>query len=138
MPPFCDVTDVAHVSAESMAMPMRHLIGEGRGLALYRGMSEAELSALEDVIWQEISDGQQRIAVALRFRALVAVFASRRLRSLLLERGHKVIVAALAVASTERLNTRFGFRAQHMLMLIDRATSTPIYTHQERPLQLAA
>jgi hypothetical protein len=40
----------------------------------------------------------------------------------LLQRGFKVVTAAIAEASTLRLNTRFGFNPQKLLLAIDAAT----------------
>lgn len=138
MPSACYITDVSPVTAQAMAMPFRALLDQGKGLALYNGMTQTELSSLEDALWRDISDSEQRLAVALRFRALLKAFASRRLKSLLLERGFKVIVAALAVASTERLNTRFGFRTQHLVMRITQATQPHAPSVNAEPIRLAA
>lgn len=135
-----DPTDVPPVRASDLNRPMQMLIANGQGLALLKGLSERELRELEDGLWSEVkSDADTRIAVALRFRALVDVFAARRLKNMLLERGFKVIAAAIAAASEQRLNTRFGFNAQRLLFAIDAAMDS---THQPvfaaLPLQAAA
>jgi hypothetical protein len=119
---------------------MQTLIANGQGLALLKGLNERELRKLEDSLWSDFkSDADIRVAVALRFRALVDVFAARRLKDMLLERGFKVIAAAIAAASEQRLNTRFGFNAQRLLLAIDAATDPtrhPVFTAP--PLQAAA
>ena len=70
------------------------LIERGQGLALIRGLREAEIREIEDRIWAEFdSSNDARLAVALRFRALLSVFASRRLKALLLERGYRLLMA---------------------------------------------
>jgi hypothetical protein len=135
-----DPTDVPQVTASDLNRPMQMLIANGQGLALLKGLSERELRELEDSLWSDFkSDADTRIAVALRFRALVDVFAARRLKNMLLERGFKVIAAAISAASEQRLNTRFGFNAQRLLRAIDAATDStrqPVFTAP--PLQAAA
>jgi hypothetical protein len=99
------------------------LIAKGQALALLKGLSESEIRELENDIWSEFDGSAEiRLAVALRFRALVDAFATRRLKDILLARGFKVIAAAIADASRQRLNVRFGFSAQKLLLAIDGAT----------------
>jgi hypothetical protein len=118
-----DPTDVPQVAVSDLNRPMQILIANGQGLALLKGMSERELRALEDSLWSEFQgDADTRLAVALRFRALVNAFAARRLRDLLLARGFKVMTAAIAAASEQRLNTRFGLSTQKLLLAIDTAS----------------
>jgi hypothetical protein len=119
-----DPTDVPQVSAADLYRPMQMLIARGQGLALLKGLSERELRQLEDSLWNEFQgNATVRLAVALRMRALVDVFAARRLKDMLLARGFKVIQAAVAAASRQRLNTRFGFNAHNLLLAIDTATA---------------
>ena len=47
-----------------------------------------------------------------RFRALLDVFSRRRLKQEFLNQGFKLIARAVAEASTQRLNTRYGFSSQ--------------------------
>ena len=135
-----DPTDVPPVTASDLNRPMQMLIANGQGLALLKGLSERELRELEDGLWSEAkSDAGARLAVALRFRALVDVFAARRLKDMLLERGFKLIAAAIAAASEQRLNTRVGFNTQRLLRAIDAATTPahqPVFA--ATPLQTAA
>lgn len=108
-----DSRDVPSVALHDLYAPMRRLIAEGRGLALLNGMSETEIRAVESQIWADFADQPEtRLAIALRFRALLDVFATRRLRQEFLNQGFKLIARAVAEASTQRLNTRFGFTAQ--------------------------
>lgn len=120
-----DTADVPRVAPRDLNRPMQILIANGHGLALLKGVSESELRQLERILWNEFgNDPRTRLAVALRFRALVDVFAARRLKDVLLERGFKVVTAAIAEASTLRLNTRFGFNPQKLLLAIDAATDS--------------
>jgi hypothetical protein len=127
-----DATDVPRVAPRDLNRPMQILIANGHGLALLKGLSRSEFRQLECVLWNEFDDDPgTRLAVALRFRALVDVFATQRLKDLLLERGFKVITAAIAETSTLRLNTRFGFYPQKLLLAIDAATDPahrPVFT----------
>ncbi len=77
--------------------------------------------------------------MALRFRALLAVFDARRLKALFLERGFKLIAAAVKEAAEQPLNTRFGFNAQKLLTALDTATGHPIETSADlEPMKIAA
>ncbi len=115
-------SDVPIISTEALLVPMRIAIAKGQGLLLLNGMSDADIRALEAEIWQHFSnDPQTRLAVALRFRALLDVFRARRLKHLFLHNGFKLIARAVREASTQRLNTRFGFNSQKFVA----ALSTP-------------
>lgn len=135
-----NIADIPQVATSDLARPMQMLIANGQGLALLKGLSEREMRELEDSLWSEFQgDANIRLAVALRFRALVNVFAARRLKDMLLERGFKVIAAAIAAAAEQRLNTHFGFSAQRLLLAIDAATE-PARQHifAATPMQTAA
>lgn len=112
--------DVPTVAASDLFRPMQQLILSGRGLALYHGMNAADLQALDSAIWQLFDDApHKRLAVALRFRALLAIFQSRRLKNLVLHNGFKIIAAAITEAAGQRLNTRYGFNAQKFIGALD-------------------
>ncbi|MFN0217966.1 MAG: hypothetical protein ACKVP4_04015 [Hyphomicrobium sp.] len=108
-----NTADVPGVAPEALSLAFRHLIAEGRGLALLTGLSEAHIRDVENVIWQVFPEEcDTRLAVALRFRALLSAFTTRRLKNLLLHTGFKSIEAAVTEAATQRLNARYGFRQQ--------------------------
>ena len=133
-----NLADVPRVDAAELDMPMRLLIGKGQGLALLKGLTEREIRDLENEIWSGFEGSDEaRLAVALRFRALLDVFASRRLKGLLLERGFRLIAAAIREASRQPLNTRFGFNAQKLLTALDAATASPVRA-EPLPLKIAA
>ncbi|MBA2127308.1 hypothetical protein DLM45_13895 [Hyphomicrobium methylovorum] len=130
MPSQFNLDDVPSVNAADFKVPMDLLIQRGHGLALITGLTESEIRALESEIWNAFADQPEvRLPIALRFRALLHVFAARRLRNLLLERGFKVLTAALIAASEQRLNTRFGFSAHRLFLAIDAATAPSQRTH---------
>ncbi|HXE02500.1 MAG TPA: hypothetical protein VN623_11180 [Hyphomicrobium sp.] len=132
-----NLADVPRVDAAELDIPMRLLIGKGQGLALLKGLTEREIRDLENEIWTGFEGSDEaRLAVALRFRALLDVFASRRLKGLLLERGFRLIAAAIREASRQPLNTRFGFNAQRLLTALDAATASP--AAEPLPLKIAA
>jgi hypothetical protein len=135
-----DLADVPSVRASELRLPMQLLIERGQGLALIKGLSEREIRELEDEIWARFEgDNKARLALALRFRALLDVFAYRRLKRLLLERGFKLITAAIEEAARQPLNVRFGFNAQKLLMALDAATARPAaLAASPPPLQAAA
>jgi hypothetical protein len=118
-------SDVPAVGLHDLYVPFKHLIGEGRGLALFNGLSEKEIRAVESHVWAHFSgDPEKRLAVALRFRALLQVFAARRLRQAFLQQGFKLIALAAAEGATQRLNTRFGFKAQAFVIALDPTART--------------
>ena len=126
LPVQLDLSDVPAVGKHDLYVPMRMLIKNGRGLALLNGLSEVDIRALESAIWQHFRDQpEKRVAVALRFRALLDVFASRRLREEFLNQGFKLIARAVAEASTQRLNARFGFRAQKFVCALEPYRNQP-------------
>jgi hypothetical protein len=132
-----NLADVPKVDAAELDMPMRLLIEKGQGLALLKGLTEREIRDLEHEIWTGFKGSDEaRLAVALRFRALLDVFASRRLKGLLLERSFRLIAAAIGEASRQPLNTRFGFNAQRLLTALDAATASPVA--EPLPLKIAA
>ena len=100
-------------------MPMRLAIAKGHGSALLTGLEELEeeeVRAIESEVWDRFADDPKtRLAVALRFRALLDVFRARRLKDAFLNQGFKLIARAVHEAAAQRLNTRFGFSAQKFL-----------------------
>ncbi len=108
-----EMTDVAPVRACDLYLPMRKAIENGQGLALLTGLSEDGIRALEEDVWAAFpNDGLTRLAVAMRFRALLDVCAGRRLQEQFKRQGFKFIARAVHEASSQRLNTRFGFCPQ--------------------------
>jgi hypothetical protein len=119
-----DTADVPPVSLHDLYMPMKRLIASERGLALLNGLDESSIRGLEDEIWAHFADRPHvRVAVALRFRALLDVFGGRRLKSLFLQQGFKLIAKAIHEASTQRLNSRFGFKSQAFISALAQSTA---------------
>ena len=105
-----DRSDVPLVAGHDLLVPMQHLIDTERGLALLNGISNAELRELDHAVWDALDgDSERRVAVLLRFRALIQVFKARRLAELFLHRGFMVIAPAVHVAARMRLNSEWGF-----------------------------
>ena len=108
-----DPSDVPAVAAEDLAIAMRQLIAESRGLVLLRGMTPADAAIVEKTLRERLGrEPSRELAALMRFRALVDVFNWRRLNELLLERGHEVIAPALQTAAELRLNLKWGFNPQ--------------------------
>lgn len=110
MPISTNLSDVPPVNPADLGLPMQYLIATGRGLAMLRGISKAELAEVDEALWSELAaDPEQRLAVLMRFRCLIGVFAAPRLAHLLLHNGFAVIAPAVHVAARMRLNARRGF-----------------------------
>lgn len=134
-----DPTDVPPVHLHDLYMPMKRLIDSGRGLALLNGLDETALRDLESAIWSEFADRPHiRVAVALRFRALIDVFAGRRLKDLFLQQGFKLIAKAVHEAASQRLNTRFGFKPQAFVSALAQSRVQPVHFVPRELAQLAA
>lgn len=119
-----DLADVPVVNASELNVIMEMLIERGQGLALLRGLREDEIRVLENDLWAEFEvPDASRLATALRFRALLDVFASRRLKALFLDRGFRIWAVAVREAARRPLNIRFGFNAQQLLMALDASTA---------------
>jgi hypothetical protein len=105
-----NLSDVRVVDAQNLALPMQYLVSSGRGLVMLRGVSEAELREVDRALWDELSDNSaERLAMLVRFRCLVKVFAARRLSDLLMHTGYRLIAPAVRVAAQMRLNADLGF-----------------------------
>ena len=105
-----NLSDVALVDARDLGMVMQYMVRSGRGLAMLRGVTEAELRQIEGVLWDELSDNpSQRVAVMVRFRCMIGVFRTRRLSDLLLNTGYRLIAPSVHVAAGMRLNASLGF-----------------------------
>ncbi|SFV33785.1 hypothetical protein [Hyphomicrobium facile] len=122
-----DLADVPMVEARELHFVMDMLIRSGQGLALLRGLKEEEIRSLEARIWADFEGSDvARLAVALRFRALLDVFASRRLKALFLDRGFRLLASAAREAARRPLNIRFGFNAQQLLLALDAGTAATL------------
>ncbi|HML30388.1 MAG TPA: hypothetical protein PKE16_16450 [Hyphomicrobium sp.] len=120
----CDLSNVPAVSASDLAFVIQIMVGRGQGLALLRGLHESEIRQIEDEIWKTFrGESVARLAVALRFRALVQVFAHRRLKALFLNRGFRLLAHAAHEAARQPLNVRFGFNAQRLLLALENRTA---------------
>ncbi len=126
---FIDLADVPPVTTADLTLPMRIAIEHGHGLALYKGLAENQIRAIETDLWAQLSHAPEtRLAVAIRFRALLDVFATRRLKQLFLKSGFKLIARALTEAATQRINAEVGFSAQKFVLALDRsrAVTSPL------------
>jgi hypothetical protein len=105
-----NLSDVRLVDPQNLALPMQYLVKAGRGLAMLRGVTEADLREVESALWDELSDNSvERLAVLVRFRCLIKVFGARRLGDLLMHTGYRLIAPAVQVAARMRLNADLGF-----------------------------
>jgi hypothetical protein len=103
-------SDVTLVNPKTLALAMQYMVDTGRGLAMLRGVSEAELREVDRALWDALGDNPtERVAALVRFRCLIKVFSARRLRELLMRTGHNLIAPAVQVAARMRLNADLGF-----------------------------
>ncbi len=122
-----NLADVPVVEASELDIVIQMLIEDDQGLALLRGLKEEEIRRIENGLWTDFQgDDEARLAVALRFRALLAVFASRRLKALFLDRGFRLLAAAVREAARRPLNIRFGFNSQQLLLALDVSTAASL------------
>jgi hypothetical protein len=134
-----NLADVPMVKASDLGFIVQLLVDNGQGLALLRGMREDEIRDIEDRLWADFGGSSDaRLATALRFRALLQVFASRRLKALFLERGFRTLLAAAQEAASRPLNVRFGFNSQRMLTALDSATSVQANVVEPHQMPMAA
>lgn len=114
-----DATDIPAVSERQLMIPLEMLVARGRGLALLEGVDETTLAEIEDHVWSNLDAGrEEKLAVVLRFRALVEVFGARRLKGLFLETGFALLAPAIATAAGLRLNAHRGFSPQTYLVTL--------------------
>ena len=114
-----DLTDVPMVAPADLAAALQALIAEGRGLALVRGLEEVDLVTVQNELKRRFrGDPQTALAVFVRFRHLAEVFSGRRLKDLMLDRGHALLAAAIAIAASLRLNAHRGFSPQRFLLAL--------------------
>ena len=105
-----NLNDVPRVSPQDLARPMQYMIATGRGLAMLRGLSQAEMREVDDALRNEL-DPAHRLAVLMRFRCLIQVFGASRLADLLMHTGYNLVAPAVQVAAGMRLNAERGFDA---------------------------
>jgi len=132
-----DLTDVPAIAPTDLAAAMQALINDGRGLALLRGLEDADLDTVQALLKRRFqADPQTALAVFVRFRHLAEVFSARRLKDLMLDRGYALIAPAIAVAASLRLNANRGFNPQKFLLALqDTQTDNVVpMTPRERAL----
>ncbi len=95
-----DLSDVPAVETADLAAAMRTLIDNERGLVLLNGLSEDDMSAVQDDLQRRFQgDPQRALAVFVRLRHLVEVFSARRLQAKFLQRGYSLMAPAIAIAA---------------------------------------
>lgn len=122
-----DLTDVPAVEADDLAAVMRALIANGRELVLLRGLEDEDLDTVQTAVQRRFhSEPQQALAVSVRFRQLVEVFHARRLKNMMMNRGHALMAPAIAIAASSRLNANRGFNPQRFVLSLHDAISANV------------
>ncbi len=117
-----DLSDVPAVATADLAVAMRALVDNERGLVLLRGLGDEDLDTVKTELQRRFQGEPQRaLAVFVRFRHMVDVFSARRLKHMMLDRGYGLMAPAIAIAASLRLNATRGFNPQAFLMSLNTA-----------------
>lgn len=128
-----DLTDVPAVDATDLGAAMRSLIENGRGLVLLRGLSDADLDTAQAALQRRFHGEPQRaLAAFVRFRHMAEVFGARRLRDMMLNRGHALLAPAMAIAASLRLNAHRGFNPQQFTLSLHEAITPNVVAIDSR------
>ncbi len=128
-----DLSDVPAVEANDLSALMRTLIENDRGLVLFRGLDDEDLNAAQAEVQRRFhGKPQQALALFVRFRQLVEVFGARRLKNLMMDRGHALMAPAIAIAASSRLNANRGFNPQRFVLSLHDALSTNVVAIEPR------
>ncbi len=115
-----DPTNVPAVSSETLWHPMRHLIADGRGLVLLRGLEACDMDTMTTFLWNGSPvHASERATVLLRITALCQAFAHKALRRALLQHGYACLDAAVAAAAGMQLNAHRGFNPRTLVWRIE-------------------
>lgn len=125
-PDTIDPTDVPVIEHRDLALALRLMLAGGRILASAQTFTEDEIRRVEQAFWQRVDKGAQaKVAVLLRLRSLILLFADRRMQALVFRYGSQLVPHALAIAATMRLNTRWGFNPQKFARALEEALGAP-------------
>lgn len=113
-----DPTDVPPVRPDELAVPMQLLAESGRTPLLPQGISDEFMRELEHRLWQQLGPDTGR-SVAVRFRSLVHVLATRRSHKLLKKHGQPLLSRAVETAAGMRLNANWGFSPTKFVVALD-------------------
>jgi len=128
-----DLSDVPAVEADELAALMRALIENGRGLVLLRGLEDEDFDTVQAEVQRRFhGQPQQALAVSVRFRQLIEVFAARRLKNMMMDRGHALMAPAIAIAASLRLNANRGFNPQRFVLSLHAALSANVVALEPR------
>ena len=128
-----DLSDVPAVEANDLSALMRTLIENGRGLVLLRGLDDEDLNAVQAEVQRRFhGKPHQALALFVRFRQLVEVFGARRLKNLMMDRGHALMAPAIAIAASSRLNANRGFNPQRFVLSLHDALSANVVAMEPR------
>jgi hypothetical protein len=117
-----DLSDVPAVATADLAVAIRALVDNERGLVLLRGLGDEDLDTVQTELQRRFQGEPQRaLAVFVRFRHMVEVFSARRLKQMMLDRGFGLMAPAIAIAASLRLNATRGFNPQAFLLSLNAA-----------------
>ncbi len=136
-----DLNDVPAVSSDELSAVMQALVENGRGLVFLRGLEDEDMNTVQAELQRHFhAEPQRALAIFVRFRNLVDVFSARRLKDLLMNRGHSLLAPALAIAAELRLNANRGFNPQKFILALHDALADNVVAlnaHRPVPAQAA-
>ena len=117
---FLDLSDVPVVPSEQINGVLNILVSQGRAGVLFRGADANDREEVEAAFWDSHQGSTaEGVATLLRFWALVELFQSKRLTSVLHNRGYAILSAAANAASDMRFNANWGFNPQRFIWALD-------------------
>lgn len=132
-----DLTDVPVVTPQDLGEAVRVLALAGVPLITSRNISEDRFRAIEQAFWTNFEGPRElKTAILLRIRALSEVLGSRRLNKFVSDHNTGMLRMTLKVASSMRLNTKWGFNPTKFMFALSSSLTPGLTTSSS--LALAA
>lgn len=134
-----DLTDVPVVTPQDLGEAVRVLASAGVPLITSRNISEERFRAIEQAFWTHFEGSRElKTAILLRIRALSEVLGSRRLNKFVSDHNSGMLRMTLKIASTMRLNTKWGFNPTKFMFALTAALGSSENTRVASTLAMAA
>lgn len=134
-----DLTDVPVVTPQDLGEAVRVLAAAGIPLLASRNISEERFRAVEQAFWTHFDGSREmKTAILLRIRALSEVLGARRLNKFVSDHNSGMLRMTLKVASSMRLNTKWGFNPTKFMFALSMGLGTSSVVTASSDLLLAA
>lgn len=134
-----DLTDVPVVTPQDLGEAVRVLAAAGIPLLASRNISEERFRAVEQAFWTHFEGSREmKTAILLRIRALSEVLGARRLNKFVSDHNSGMLRMTLKVASSMRLNTKWGFNPTKFMFALSMGLGTSSVVTASSDLLLAA